>query len=27
MAENPKNLVKIFEERKNNFLKQLPLLE
>ena len=27
MTENPKNLVKIFEERKNNFLKQLPLLE
>jgi len=27
MAENPKNLVKIFEERKNNFLKKLPILE
>ena len=27
MAENPRKLVKIFEERKNNFLKQLPLLE
>lgn len=26
-AENPKNLIKIFEERKNNFLKKLPLLE
>ena len=27
IAENPKNLVKIFEEKKNNFLKKLPLLE
>ena len=26
-AENPKNLIKIFEERKNNFLKKLPILE
>jgi hypothetical protein len=27
IAENPNNLVKAFEERKNNFIKKLPLLE
>ncbi len=27
IAENPKNLLKIFEEKKNNFLSKLPLLE
>ncbi len=27
VAENPKNLLKIFEERKNKFLSKLPLLE
>jgi len=26
-AENPKNLIKIFEERKKNFLEKLPFLE
>ena len=27
IAENPNSIVKIFEERKNSFLKKLPLLE
>lgn len=27
IAENPKNLIKIFEEKKNRFLEKLPILE